>query len=205
MDLATSIALFTSMVVLALIPGPGILAVVARTLSAGMRHGVSTTVGIVAGDFVFITFALLGLAALSSAMGEFFLLVKYAGALYLVWMGVSLIRGGSQKLDVEAVKAHSHIASFMAGLITTLGNPKAILFYLSFFPAFLELHSLTGLDTIVIFLVTTLAVGGVMLAYAWVAHASKGRFQRIKTSSLPRYASGALMVGSGVYLAARSS
>lgn len=205
MDLATSIALLSSMVILALIPGPGILAVVARTLSAGMRHGFSTTAGIVAGDFVFITFALLGLAALSSAMGEFFLLIKYAGALYLIWMGVSLIRGGGQKLEVQAVKTHSHATSFLAGLITTLGNPKAILFYLSFFPAFLDLQSLTAIDTAVIFLITTLAVGGVMLAYAWLAHASKGRFQRIKTSSLPRYTSGLLMVGSGVYLAARSS
>lgn len=205
MDLTTSFALFSSMVVLALIPGPGILAVVARTLSAGMRHGISTTMGIVAGDFVFITFALLGLAALSSAMGEFFLLVKYAGALYLIWMGVSLFRGGAKKMEVRAVVTHSHTASFLAGLITTLGNPKAILFYLSFFPAFLELQTLTGMDTAVIFMITTVAVGGVMLAYAGVAHASKGRFQRIKSSSVPRYASGVLMVGSGVYLAARSS
>lgn len=205
MDLTTSFALFTSMVILALIPGPGILAVVSRTLSAGMQHGVSTTAGIVAGDFVFITFALLGLAALSSAMGEFFLLIKYAGALYLIWMGVSLIRAGGKSLDVKTVKTHSHVASFMAGLITTLGNPKAILFYLSFFPAFLELQTLTPFDTAVIFLITTVAVGGVMLAYAWAFHVSKGRFQRIKSSALPRYASGALMVGSGVYLAARSS
>ena len=61
MTIAAAIALFTSMVVLALIPGPGVLVVTARSASAGLRHGLSTTVGIVVGDFVFITLALLGL------------------------------------------------------------------------------------------------------------------------------------------------
>ena len=90
MTLSTSIALFISMVVLALLPGPGILVVMARSVSAGLRHGVSATVGIVAGDFVFITLALLGLATLSSVLGELFIFIKYIGAAYLIWLGVSM-------------------------------------------------------------------------------------------------------------------
>jgi threonine/homoserine/homoserine lactone efflux protein len=84
MTLTSSITLLGSMIFLALMPGPGILAVVGRTLAAGLRQGISTVAGIVAGDFVFITLALLGLAALSEFMVGLFAVVRYldAGVVY---------------------------------------------------------------------------------------------------------------------------
>ena len=86
MTLTSAFALLGAMIVLALVPGPGILVVMARTLSAGLRHGVSTSVGIVVGDYVFITLALFGLAALASVMGDLFNLVRYVGAVYLFYL-----------------------------------------------------------------------------------------------------------------------
>ena len=204
MNIASSLALFGAMVILALIPGPGILAVVSRTLADGFRHGVSTVVGIVAGDFVFITLALLGLTALSELMGDLFIIIKYVGAAYLIWLGASL--AFSKQVGAQARPLHesNHLASFSAGLLTTLGNPKAILFYLSFFPAFLDLSAVSGLDAIVIYAIATTAVGGVMVGYAYAAHRAKNTFGALRGGPLLRFGSGALLVGSGVFVAAKS-
>lgn len=200
----SSLALFSAMIVLALLPGPGILAVIARTLSANLRHGLSTVAGIVAGDFVFITLALLGLATLSELMGSLFVIVKYVGAAYLIWLGVSMMRSTDTNLNAGPVKPSSHIASFSAGLLTTLGNPKAILFYLSFFPAFLDLTQISALDMAAIYAIATVAVGGVMCAYAYAAYKAKHSFRVSRAGRFLRYGSGTLLLGSGVFVAARS-
>ncbi|MBK1649645.1 LysE family translocator [Rhabdochromatium marinum] len=204
MNLTSSLALFGTMVILALIPGPGILAVVARTLAAGFRHGISTVVGIVVGDFVFITFALLGLTALSELMGNLFVIIKYAGAAYLIWLGGSLVFSKHSGTQTRPVHESNYLASFSAGLFITLGNPKAILFYLSFFPAFLDLSAVSELDALVIYAIATTAVGGVMLGYAYAAHRAKSTLGRLRGGPFLRYGSGALLMGSGVFVAARS-
>jgi threonine/homoserine/homoserine lactone efflux protein len=204
MNPISSLALFGAMVILALIPGPGILAVVARTLADGFRHGISTVAGIVAGDFVFITFALLGLTALSGVMGDLFVIIKYVGAAYLIWLGASLAFSKQSGTQARPVHEPNHLASFSAGLLTTLGNPKAILFYLSFFPAFLDLSAVSGLDAIVIYAIATTAVGGVMVGYAYAVHRAKNAFGALRGGPFLRYGSGALLVGSGVFVAAKS-
>lgn len=203
MTVASSLALFGSMVVLALIPGPGVFTVVARTLAAGLQHGFSTIVGIVAGDFVFITLALLGLAVVAQVMDSFFMVLKYLGAAYLVWLGISLAFSKGAPVQAAPVSAPSHLASFAAGLFTTLGNPKAIFFYLSFFPAFLDLKQVTALDAGILYAIAAVAVGGVMLGYAFLASTAKGLGSLLQGGRFLRYGSGALLVGSGVFLAAR--
>ncbi|WP_336366435.1 LysE family translocator [Marinobacter sp. C2H3] len=204
MSPTSALALFTAMVVLALIPGPGILAVIARTLASGLRHGVSTVAGIVAGDFVFITFAILGLTALSELMGDLFVVIKYAGAAYLMWLGASLAFSKRTRDRAQPVSEANYLASFSAGLFTTLGNPKAILFYLSFFPAFLDLSSVSWLDAVTVYAIATTAVGGVMLGYAYGAHRAKYALRSRQGEHALRIGSGALLVGSGVFVAAKS-
>lgn len=203
MDFASTLALFSAMVILALIPGPGVLAVVARTLAAGLRHGMATAAGIVAGDFVFITLALIGLAALSELMGGFFTVIKYVGAAYLIWLGISLAFSKGADRQTRPISVPSHLASFSAGLFTTLGNPKAIFFYLSFFPAFMDLSQISKLDAAIVYAIATVAVGGVMVGYAGVTHKTKRSLGVSQRGSMLRYASGALLVGSGVFVAAK--
>lgn len=205
MTLGSSLALFGAMVVLALIPGPGVLVVVARTLAAGLRQGASTVAGIVAGDFVFITLALLGLTALSKLMGGFFMALKYLGAAYLVWLGISILSSKKGlRSQVARANAPSHFASFTAGLATTLGNAKAILFYLSFFPAFLDLANITLLDAATLYVIAVVAVGGVMFGYAYVAHKAKRPMDGQWGGKYLRLGSGTLLIGSGVFVAGRA-
>ena len=192
------------MLVLALIPGPGVLIVTARSTTAGFRHGISTSIGVVAADFVFITFALLGLTALSSALGELFIVFKYIGAAYLIWLGLSLMISKSNRDSAKKIAEPKHGASFAAGFITTLSNPKAILFYLSFFPAFLDLASVTVFDAVLLYLITTVAIGDVMLGYAFLAHKAKSMYSDSNSSRVLKKGSGVLLIGSGLYVAARS-
>ena len=204
MTLSTTLALFSAMVLLALLPGPGILVVVARTLSQGLAAGVVTSAGIVAGDFVFIALAIGGLSALAQILGDFFLIVRYAGALYLIYLGVKTIRSRSQGWGDKPVTPSRHSTNFVAGLLTTLANPKAILFYVSFFPTFFDLSTLSYIDLSLILLVTAIAVGGVMVSYAYVANRTGGLIKGSRSSGWLKWGSGTVLIGSGTYIAVRA-
>ena len=95
--------------------------------------------------------------------------MKYLGAAYLLWMGISLLRAKPGELKAEKSDSASLSSSFFSGLLFTLADQKAILFYLGFLPAFINLSSLTLADTAVILSITLVAVGGVKVAYAFMA------------------------------------
>ncbi|GAA5444464.1 hypothetical protein Misp06_02651 [Microbulbifer sp. NBRC 101763] len=209
MTISASFALFASMLVLALIPGPGVLAVISRSLTLGLRQGLIAAAGIVAGDYLFILLALLGLSTLAEAMGSLFVIIKYAGAAFLIWLGVNLIltsgKGKAIKNEEKVPESSGGgiFSSFLLGLLTTLGNPKAILFYASFFPAFLDLTSVTSTDIFAIFTIATLSVGSVMAGYAYFSIKAKRSFGNSNKAPALKCGSGALLISSGIFVAAR--
>lgn len=204
MTTATTLALFLAMIALAAIPGPGVLAVTARSIGAGLPHGLLAAAGVVAGDYVFITLALLGLVTLSNLLGELFVWIKYIGAAYLIWLGINLLISRSDDRQSQSIAAPKYSASFAAGLITTLGNPKAIVFYISFFPAFLDLSTVTIVDALVIFAVATIAIGGVKVTYAYLAYKASTHYSGYTKSTALKIGSGSMLIGSGFYVATRS-
>lgn len=205
MTLLVALSLFTAMVVLAIIPGPGIMVVMARTLSQGLLAGIVTALGIVAGDFVFIVLAVYGLSALAQTYGELFLIVKYTGAVYLVWLGIKIMLTKSPAEKTPKNTSYKHSTNFIAGLVTTLSNPKAILFYVSFFPAFLDLSAVTYIDFGIIFALTFVAIFGVMASYAYLVHKTGSLLKKSSTSTYIKYGAGATLISSGVYIATRAN
>lgn len=203
MTLTSSITLFLALILLAVIPGPGVLAVTARTATEGLRHGLTVSVGIVAGDFVFITLALLGLSALSELMGSLFFAIKYIGAVYLIWLGFGLLFVKSKPLTKPKLRAASHANSFLIGFVTTIGNPKAILFYLSFFPAFIDLSTISLVDALVLYALAAIAVGSVMFGYSYITYKTKEAYKNNSNGNKLRIGSGIMLITSGVYVAAR--
>lgn len=157
------------MTLLALVPSVSVLAVSARAASAGFRHGVYVTLGIIAGDTVFIVLAIFGLHMLAAALGDAFVFIQYLGAAYLVWLAVRLWRSAAVTATEPQAAQVSAGSSFMTGLLITLGDQKAILFYLGFFPAFMDLQALSLADALVVILIAAVAVGGVKLGYAYAA------------------------------------
>jgi threonine/homoserine/homoserine lactone efflux protein len=192
-------ALFTSMLILAAIPSVSVMTVTARSATAGFFHGAMTSAGIVVGDIIFILLAILGLTFLSETLGDWFTLVKYLGGAYLVWSGMKYL---SSTTISEATANHadvSPLASFLAGLFITLGDQKAVLFYLGFLPAFVDLAALTVIDAGIIMLITVVAVGGVKLGYACIGDraamlASCGAFRIVNRIA------GTVLIAIGLYL-----
>lgn len=137
MSLSSIGALFSALVVLAAIPSVSVLAVSTRSATFGLIHGVFTTLGIVLGDLVFILIAIWGLSFLAATMGGLFFLIKYFCGAYLILLGVGLCRSKLQNVEAEAVTESSLLSSFLTGLLITLGDQKATLFYLGFSQRFL--------------------------------------------------------------------
>jgi threonine/homoserine/homoserine lactone efflux protein len=168
------VSLFATMLVIALVPSLSVLTVTARTATLGLRHGVAATLGIVAGDLLFIMVAVLGLSVLADAASDYLIALSYAGGVYLIWLGIRLWRSSPvmsrSGADAKAAAAAMPLTSSLtAGLLLTLGDQKAILFYFVFFPAFADLDRLTSLDTALILIVAAVAVGAAKLAYALAA------------------------------------
>ena len=204
MSMNSLLALFGAMCLLAIVPGPAVFAVFARAFSSGLSHGIYMTAGIVLGDYVFIVIALFGLSVLAEIMGPTFLFIKYFGAAYLVWLGYKLLRAKASSIDLAAAKDCSRVSSFSTGLLITLGNPKAILFYVGIFPAFINVGDVTFYDTASIMLAATLAFGGVNIGYSLLAVKARDSFRSPNASTVINRVAGTIMVSTGVLFAIRA-
>ncbi|MEE9342551.1 MAG: LysE family translocator [Gammaproteobacteria bacterium] len=200
MTLASITALFASMLVLALLPSISVLTVTTRSATSGFLHGAFTALGIVVGDTLFILLAISGLSLLAETMGELFSLVKYAGGVYLIWLGVKLWLASPETVnDMGAVDA-SFVPSFLAGLFVTIGDQKAIFFYLGFLPAFIDLQNISIEETAIIVSVAIVAVGGVKLGYAFVAAKAGNTLKEFKVIKVLNKVAGLILLSIGVFL-----
>jgi threonine/homoserine/homoserine lactone efflux protein len=124
-------------VVIAAIPGPGIFYVAARTLSGGRRAGIASTLGTGLGGLVHVIAGGLGVSAIILASAQLFTVLKLAGALYLIWLGIRTIREAGQ-LPTEPTGAIGFERAFQDGIVVEALNPKTAAFFLAFIPQFLE-------------------------------------------------------------------
>jgi threonine/homoserine/homoserine lactone efflux protein len=122
-------------VVLAITPGPGIFYVLARTLAGGRKEGIASAVGTFFGGLFHVVAAALGVSMVLAASAVAFHTVKYAGAAYLVWLGIRMIR--TRNAEMPGPAAGPAQGSFRQGILTEALNPKTALFFLSFIPQFI--------------------------------------------------------------------
>src|SRR5712691_8691924 len=127
---------FTAALILAITPGPGIFYVLARSLAGGKREGVQSSFGTFAGGLFHVFAAALGISAILAASAVAFHTIKYAGAAYLVWLGVRMIRSRNAEMVVSASQPAA-TGAFRQGIFTEVLNPKTALFFLSFIPQFI--------------------------------------------------------------------
>ena len=201
MTLTSAIALFATMIVLAAIPSSSVALVIARSAGKGVPHGLATAAGIVVGDLIFILLAVLGLNIIAETMAGMFMLIKYLGACYLIWMGLSLISARPLALtNKQAALENNLLSSFAAGFLLTLGDLKAIVFYVSFFPTFVDLENLRVADLLGIITITVVTVGGVKAAYAIVASRLVRGGAGSRFNPPVQIAAGTCMIGAGASL-----
>lgn len=180
------------------LPGPGVVAIVARALGSGFRSTIPAALGTVVGDLVWMTLSAFGLAALAQAMGSYFLVIKYAGALYLVYMGYKYWR--AEVSDIPEIIPAKAQKSFLSQLSVTLGNPKAMGFFLAVFPQVVDLKHLNVLGYGQLVLATAVLIPAIMLSYAAAAAqvrvfltSKKARKGINKTASVIMIGAGALV------------
>ncbi len=197
------LAFAVGMTLLSLSPGPGLAAILSRTWTSGLGAGFAVTAGLVVGDFLFLGIAAIGLTAIATTLGPLFQIVKYAGALYLIWLGVKLILAASKPLIVEASPPVHPGRDVGMGLLVTLGNPKPILFYSALLPTFLDVTAI-GIGDF-------LLLGAVVVAVSFTVYggymvlADRSRRMLASTAVVRRLnqATGAVLVGSGIVVASR--
>ena len=204
MSIDSLFALFCAMLILAIIPGPAVFAIIARSFSSGKLPAFYMTAGIVLGDYIFIVLALFGLSALAEIMGTAFFIIKYLSAAYLIWLGIKLLRTKTESIDIEASKKSSLISNFLTGLFITLGNPKAILFYVGFFPAFINVSVVTLYDTSLIMLAATVSFGSVNMLYSLLAVKAKNTLKSPNAATIINKTAGTIMVSTGVLVAVKA-
>ena len=200
LSLTSILALLGTMIVLAVIPSISVLAVSARAAAFGFTHGMFTALGIFIADTIFILIAVYGLALVAELMGEQFRLIKYVGGIYLIWLGISLWRADSKARKSAAVKQSSLGSSFLTGFLITLGDQKAILFYLGFFPAFIDLRLMTPADTMIIIIIAIIGVGGAKLVYAYLADRASLLFKNTRAIHGLNVFAGCVMIAVGIAL-----
>jgi threonine/homoserine/homoserine lactone efflux protein len=190
------------MIALAAMPSASVALVVARSATLGIPNGVAVSMGIMLGDLIFIFLAILGLAVIAETMGAMFVIIKYIGGAYLIWFGISLLKSGrkaSYTVDESKLKGNL-VVSFLSGFVLTLGDIKAIFFYASLFPAFVDIGTLNIIDLTIIILLTIATVGGVKITYAIIANKVVNMAHGMKLESGAKNIAGALMIGTGSYL-----
>jgi leucine efflux protein len=142
----TDVWLFSVAVIVFLaIPGPGTFALLTATGKGGKRGGYAALGGVIVGDQILLWLAVAGVAALLATNPTLFKLVQYAGAAYLVWIGISLLR--AKEGAATGIIAMQVGRYFRQGLLITVLNPKAIVFYMAFFPQFIDPATQQGLPT----------------------------------------------------------
>lgn len=202
MTLSSVATMFGAMLALAIIPDSSALAVVARSIASGLTHALVTILGIVVGDFIFIIFAVYGLSSLAES--NLFVLIKYLGGAYLISAGIALWVSKSEAVKITGVKELSWVTNFLCGLLITLGDPKAILFYISFLPAFLDFAKVTVFDTGIIMALAAITAGGTKLSYALMADKAQTLFNRTQAKAGINRVAGSIMICTGIYLILKS-
>ena len=205
MTLATIATYAFALFIVALIPGPGITALVARALGTTFSESLAMAVGISLGDVVFLTAVVLGLSVVAQTFGFVFLVIKYVGAAYLAWMAYKIWTSGIVRTDIKAAGRATVFQALMSGLFVTLGNPKAMLFYLALVPTIVDVTRVTFSDYVILIVVSMAVLLIVTIPY--IALAAKARDLLRHPAALKRLnrASATFLAGTAGYIAMRSN
>jgi threonine/homoserine/homoserine lactone efflux protein len=185
-------------------PGPGVAAIVARSLAHGFRGAPAFVAGFVIGDLVWFTIAATGLAALAKTAAALFVAIKWAGVAYLLYLAWKLWRAPAERIEVRDTDGRQHgWRAFIASLMLTLANPKAILFFLALLPTVIDLASLNALRFAEISAAMVIVLPAVLFTYVFLAARARELFTTPKSVRRLNRGSGLAMASAAVVVATR--
>src|SRR5713226_2042014 len=200
MSLQVYLAFLAACIALALLPGPVVTLVIANGLRHGTRAALTNVLGAQAGLAIVIGIVAIGLTSLMATMGYWFDFVRFAGAAYLVWLGVKLIRAPVTVVDADAPPPPPRGGFFLQGFVVLLSNPKVLVFFGAFIPQFMDM-SKDHISQVALLGSTFMVTGAVTdTIYAVLAGRARKFFSRERTRLVSRI-SGGFMIGGGIWLA----
>ncbi|MEP7243165.1 MAG: LysE family translocator [Gammaproteobacteria bacterium] len=183
-------------------PGPGVAAIVARSLARGTQGAPAFIAGFLIGDLVWFTVAATGLAALAQSAYTVFLAVKYAGLAYLLYLAYKMWTAPAEPADENAVDASQKPSRlFLTSLSLTLGNPKPMVFFLALLPTVVKLETLTVAGFFEIVAVIAIELPLVLGAYAYAASRARKFLRSPRAIRIVNRSSATAMAGAAVMIA----
>ncbi len=205
MSLESALTFFVAIFIFAITPGPGVFALLARALVSGAQDCVALALGMTISDILYLIFACLGLAAIAKNWGELFTVIRFAGAAYLIYLGVGMWRTPvDDGFAPQVVKRVSAVGSFVQGFLISASNPKVILFYIAFLPTFMDLTVLTVQDIALAAVLTLLALMLGLMLLATTASRARRYFRSASAMRRLNRSAGSIMIGAGGFLAIKS-
>jgi threonine/homoserine/homoserine lactone efflux protein len=200
MSLHVYLAFVAACIALALLPGPIVTLLIANGLRHGTRAALTNILGVQAGLLIVIGILAVGLTSLMATMGYWFDWVRFAGAAYLVWLGIKLIRSPVEGVNADATPPPPRGGFFLQGFVVALSNPKLLVFFGAFIPQFMDM-SKDHLSQVLLLGVTFMVLAGLTDGiYALLAGRARSFFSARRTRLVSRI-SGGFMVGGGIWLA----
>jgi threonine/homoserine/homoserine lactone efflux protein len=203
------LAFCAASVVLAVTPGPAVLYIVTRTLSQGRRAGLASVAGVALGNLGNAAGAAIGLAALFAVSSLAFSVVKYAGAAYLVWLGLRALRAPAPAHTQAAPVGMSARRIFRDGFVVALLNPKTAIFFAAFLPQFMSPNGAAIGQSLTLGALFVLIAGSTDTAYALGASAVAPALERLRrrgsAAAWGRRLTASTFIGLGVFAAVSGS
>jgi threonine/homoserine/homoserine lactone efflux protein len=200
MSLQLYLAFVAACIALALLPGPVVTLVIANGLRHGTRAALTNIAGVQAGLTIVIGIVAVGLTSLMATMGYWFDWVRFAGAAYLVWLGIKLIRAPVKGVDADAPPPPPRGGFFLQGFVVLLSNPKVLVFFGAFIPQFMDMSK--DHVTQVALLGATFMITGAVTDTIYALLAGRARlFFSARRTRLLSHISGGFMIGGGIWLA----
>ncbi|WP_319778387.1 LysE family translocator [Maridesulfovibrio sp.] len=202
MTFTSTIALIFAVTIFALIPGPGVMSIIAQSVARGFKSTAIYCLGVVSGDLCYLLMAIFGMGLLAQKLETVFMVLKWAGAAYLIYLGVKSWMATRPTVAAPSrSQAKGTGKTYLAGLCVSLGNPKLIAFYCGFLPGFMDLQSLTTGDVVVITCSVISTVLTVLLVYAWLGDRSRTAIHSPKVWKIANRCAGSVLIGSGIAVA----
>jgi len=189
--------------VISIIPGPSVFMVTGQALTRGIRAAFLCIIGDLLGGVVLIALSLFGVGAILTASSELFQIVKWAGVLYMAYLGYRQIVDARVEHipELPESEAGTGLASLWAGFLIGVLNPKAVIFYVAFLSQFLDPNGNTISQFAILTITSTVVVATILGGYAMLAARARKAFRSGKAQRRFGYAGGGFLIGGSLLMA----
>ncbi|MGY4713065.1 LysE family translocator [Mycolicibacterium sp. CBM1] len=203
MSASSLVAFAAALIVVAGSPGPSIAALVSRVLHTGLRQVVPFLAAMWFGELVWLAVAATGLAALAQTFSVVFIIVKWLGVAYLLYLAWQMWNGTAEAPGSPIPNSNNHFRMFATGLTLTLGNPKIVLFYVAILPTVVNIERTTWWGWICVAVVLVCVLASIDLTWSLAASRARRLLRSDRAIRIANRIGASMMVGAATAVAAR--